>query len=316
MVTAMADELRQWLHQVIGDHSVVGSAPATARRTGTGQRVIEVVDSEETRWFAKAVAAPRGWRAEVRAYREWVPALGGSVPTLRAADPELRTLLLSSVPGRAPRVTDSRAHRQAGVVLRRLHRSRPARRQRPSDRERTSLRLSMLVDRNPGLFTSTEVEFASDRANRIKLLPLGERVPCHGDYKPHNWLVDPSGTLRVIDFGESRWAPAASDFARMFYGVWWVRPDLAAAFFAGYGRQPTRNELELVRLQLATHAFAEIAFGRNRGTPQHEDHGRSRLADLLAGHQVRAQEPWRQRLTRPVRNLHEGRTSSPDRRAG
>lgn len=132
--------------------------------------------------------------------------------------------------------------------------------------------LDGLLARRPGLFTPVEVAFVGSQANRINDLPLDKKVPCHGDYKWHNWLVDSVNTLRVIDFGESRWAIAAFDFSKLFVGVWWRRPDLAAAFFEGYGRQLTENELEFVRLRMATYAVQEVAFGHDRGTPQHEDH--------------------------------------------
>jgi len=284
----MTRALRQWVDQVLGDHSIGGLPPATARREGTSQRVVEVVDSGGMRWFAKQVADPRSWHAEVHAYRQWVPALGTRAPTLRAAAPGLRTLLMSAVPGQAPLRTDARAHREAGVLLRRLHESRPARTQQPSDRGRTVVLLDGLLARRSGLFTPVEVAFVGSQANRINDLPLDKKVPCHGDYKWHNWLVDSVNTLRVIDFGESRWAIAAFDFSKLFFGVWWRRPDLAAAFFEGYGRQLTEHELEFVRLRMATYAVQEVAFGHDRGTPQHEDHGRSRLADLMAGYQVKA----------------------------
>jgi Ser/Thr protein kinase RdoA (MazF antagonist) len=123
-------------------------------------------------------------------------------------------------------------------------------------------------------------------------------VPCHGDFKAHNWLVDSAGTLRVIDFGNSRYAPAASDFSRLFYGAWWRRPDLATAFFAGYGRAPSDEERAFIQSSVVGLAVAEIAFGRSRRRSRVEDAGRSRLADLMAGHQIRLRPTTRERVKR------------------
>lgn len=246
----MSEALRQWVHQVLGHHSIASSPSSTARRKGTSQHVIEVVDSGGMHWFAKQVGDQRSWRVEVRAYRHWAPALGNRAPTLRASSANLRTLLLSALPGRPPLRTDARAYREAGVLLRQLHESRPARMQQPSDLGRTSLRLERLLARRPGLFTPEEVSFVRSHANRINDLRLDKKVPCHGDYTSQNWLVDAFDTLRVIDFGASRRAIAASDFSQLFFGAWWRRPDLEAVFFEGYGRPLAEHELEFIRLRM------------------------------------------------------------------
>lgn len=71
---------------------------------------------------------------ETRAYREAVPHLGyGNAPILRASSAELLALILSAVDGQPMEQEESparrrTAHRQAGLLLRRLHdavRSRP-----------------------------------------------------------------------------------------------------------------------------------------------------------------------------------------------
>jgi len=64
-----------------------------------------------------------------------------------------------------------------------------------------------VLARNEGLFTREESDFARDPTNRLTDLrtTATETVPCHGDYYFHNWLVDATGTVRIIDFDESRW---------------------------------------------------------------------------------------------------------------
>lgn len=299
----MTAALHEWIHQVLGDHAVVGDLPVTPRRAGTSQRVVEVVDSGGQRWYAKRVHTPRHWRAEVHAYRNWVPALHSFAPTMRAAEESIRALLVSAVPGRSPHPEDARANRQAGALLRRMHEAVPARMQEPSDRDRSAMRLEKLLTWNPGLLTPEEEAFARSSADRIRALPLVEKVPCHGDYKAHNWLVDEQGTLRVIDFGEARWGEVAFDLSKLFFGAWWRRPDLAAAFLQGYGRRLEDHELAFIQLHLATAAVSEIAFGHNRGRRHHLAHGRSRLADLMSGHQLKAQLTVLEKTRRRVGQL-------------
>ena len=299
----MSGALQQWINSVLGDHTIAGSVPVTPRRAGTSQRVVQVIDSEGKQWYAKRVHTARHWRAEVHAYREWVPALAGFVPTLRAAEASIQALLISAVPGHSPHAADVRANRQAGALLRRLHEASPPRRQEAADRDRSAVRLQQLLTWNPGLLSSEEEAFARDSADRIKALPLVDKVPCHGDYKPHNWLVDSTGTLRIIDFGEARWGEAAFDLSKSFFGAWWRRPDLAAAFLDGYGRPLRADELAFIQLHMATAAVSEIAFGHNRGRLHHVAHGRSRLADLMAGHRLRAHETVREKARRRAGQL-------------
>jgi len=69
----------------------------------------------------------------VTAYRLWTPALGtGRAPRLLAADPDLRAVLITALPGQIargahiPEADEPEIHRQAGMLLRRLHSASPA----------------------------------------------------------------------------------------------------------------------------------------------------------------------------------------------
>lgn len=284
---AMPSALTEWLNQELGQHVVVGRPSMTVRRTGTAQRVVQIRDASGDSWYVKRAAVRRAWRAEVDAYRTWVPAaLEGRAPELHTAHPGLRALVVSAAPGVSPRHHEVGAVRQAGQLLRRLH--------DVEVRETTSFakpgsmpqRLEQLLARNGGLFTAEEEAFARRSAQRAMALPTAPLVACHGDYNRHNWLVDETRTLRVIDFGEATLHRAAFDFAKLFYGPWWENPQPTAAFFKGYGRRPDAHEMEFIQCRMAVSAVAEVCYGRNRGHAAAESRGRSRLTALIAGHQV------------------------------
>jgi Ser/Thr protein kinase RdoA (MazF antagonist) len=305
-----------WLHQKLGEHSIVGTAAQNARWEGTGQLVVEVVDASGERWFAKQVADPQCWRFEVRAYRRWVPALGEHAPTLKAADRDSHLLLLGAVPGVSPSAADMTAHRQAGALLRRLHEVKPAREQRPGHQRNANGPLHALLRDVPGLLSEEQEHFARHRLRQLESLPPAPMVPCHGDYNTHNWLVDASGTLRVIDFGNSRWQIPALEFARLYFGPWWYQPHLAEAFFEGYGRRPDDRELEFVRHRVVVRAVQEIAFGLRRSSQRHVDFGRSRLDELMAAHDVTRRDPVLGKVRRRARDLLLARRGSTGRDPG
>ena len=285
-LAGMTDALTAWVDEVLGEHSVIESLPATARKADKGQRVQKVADGEGRTWMLKQVGVAHEWRAETHAYRDWVPAIEGHAPTLLASDEELRALLLSLVPGRHPRATNARAHRKAGAVLRRLHAASAPREQPASDPDIAGQRLERLLAESREVLSPQEHAFVRDQGDRLAELPLEPRVPCHGDYRPHNWLIDGSGTLRVIDFGKSRWETAAWDLAKLYLRPWWRRPQFASAFLEGYGRGLRAEEAEFIQRRMAVDAVAHTAFGATRGSNRHVDFGRSRLAELMAGHQV------------------------------
>jgi thiamine kinase-like enzyme len=85
-----------------------------------------------------------------------------------------------------------------------------------------------------------------------------ELVPTHGDWQPRNWLIH-HGVVRVIDLGRADWRPALTDLARLARQEWQGRPDLEAAFLAGYGSDPRDDaawQRTLVREAIGTAVWA------------------------------------------------------------
>jgi hypothetical protein len=106
--------------------------------------------------------------------------------------------------------------------------------------------------------------------------------------------------MRVIDFSGAGWNAAAADFARLFIGPWWERPDLSCAFFGGYGRGPTDHELDAVRLQLPVLALMVLSHGHRRGNAEMARRGHRRLVRMMAGRDFTRRALWVRRLARQV----------------
>ena len=90
----------------------------------------------------------------------------------------------------------------------------------------------------PGVLAADEVDIVSAALAALDDLPDPLGVRCHRDWQPRNWLVDDDGILRVFDFEHWRVEPWVEDLQRLWRDEWQDRPELAAAFFDGYGRRP------------------------------------------------------------------------------
>jgi thiamine kinase-like enzyme len=153
-------------------------------------------------------------------------------------------------------------HRQAGLLLARLHES-PVAPGADTQASRLASRMDGHLDQVGGLLTSAQQALARDCASRLAW--LGPHVPAvasHGDFQPRNWLWDPaSGRLGVIDWERAEPAAAIRDLARLEYGPWDRRPDLREAFFAGYGRTLTAQEREMLTCYAVLDALSGLVWG-------------------------------------------------------
>jgi hypothetical protein len=272
--------LQAYVQGVLGPvrHSTV-----LTRRVG---RVVAVEDRSGRCWVVKTAGSRGEFTREHLAYTQWVPAFADQAPRLLHADAELRTLIIEWVPGVGDWTFEPADHHDAGRLLRRLHQAAPPRHDGPSVGDLAELRLEVATRRavGPGALATAALDHAAagvgDLRRHFDHLP---RVPTHGDFGGHNWLRGPD-RLRVIDFATARYDSPVTDFARLYLGPWWERPDLAAAFFEGYGRTPTEEELACVRLQLPTLAVGLVTHGARHGDVEMQRRGRYRLDKLVAGH--------------------------------
>ena len=154
-------------------------------------------------WYLKRHSSGSFHAREVAALRGWARALGpGRAPELAAADPELLVMIVTAVPGEpvpglglGPR-EEREAHRQAGVLLGRLHESRQAAGS-GADVGRLAGRVDGYLGEVGGLLTPAQRALVRECAGRLAW--LGPRVPAvasHGDFQPRNWIWDP-GTGRL-----------------------------------------------------------------------------------------------------------------------
>jgi aminoglycoside phosphotransferase len=226
------------------------------------------------------------WESEVHAYEQWAPAFGDLAPHLlavRAEEP--LALVITELPGTVlEEIQHPLTHAQsrvtwraAGQVLAALHnlgtgeyfgacRRDGACAGTPvgDARQFVSAVIEEQVQRGlKGGFLSDE-EFAIVRAACV-LLPAFEDeppVPCHGDYCPANWLVDHQGALTgVIDFERAGWDVRVADFTRYPNWDWIERPDLAEAFFEGYGRTFTPREEQQRLLAHMQYSLSAVVWG-------------------------------------------------------
>jgi Ser/Thr protein kinase RdoA (MazF antagonist) len=227
-------------------------------------RVVELADGTGRRWFAKHHRDREWYTAECQAYDRWVPALGDRAPSLRARDDTLAALLLSAVPSDGHKDwRDEVIRRDGGAVLRTLH---DAEAFGPWNNmaEEKQVELEFWTQRGSGLFDRQDLDFAQSCVRALGSLPAPDRVPCHRDYTPRNWVIA-RGRVHVVDFEETRPEAWMTDLGRMAIGWWRHEPDLMYAVLEGYGRMPSDDEVAIMRCSYAVTAVRHVVLGSELG---------------------------------------------------
>ena len=252
-----------------------------------GSRVWELTSAAGERFYLKQHQSQRFHEREVTAYRLWVPALGtGRAPRLLAADPALRAVLITALPGqiaRSPHIPEAdepEIHRQAGMLLRRLHRASAA--TAVPGTGRVAARAEEHIARAGALLSGEDTELV--RYHAAHLLQSAQRlpaVPTHGDAQPKNFLWD-AGSLQLalIDFERAESGPAVRDLVRLQYGAWNGKPFLRNAFLDGYGRTLTADEESALRDLAALDAVSAIWWGSANSDADIMTRGYRTLAQL------------------------------------
>ncbi|MFB8236289.1 phosphotransferase [Kitasatospora purpeofusca] len=204
----------------------------------------------------KANSSRNCFTRELNALRHWTPTLTEAAPQLVDADEDAHVLLMTALPGarldQAQLTTDQEkdAYRQTGCLLRRFHEAGP--RQVIEDfgcRRAAYLRAQLTGTTHP--LTSAELDFALAALDQLEALPAQQAQPSHLDLTARNLLAHVGDREQVrismIDFETSRYEAVGRDFLRITQRTLRTRPDLATAFYTGYGRQPTEEERHLMR---------------------------------------------------------------------
>lgn len=183
---------------------------------------------------------PDRHRQEVHAYQHWVPAMQGRAPRLLAVNDDPPAIVATALPGqilaeaRLAPAQELDAYRQAGELLRDLHRAAEPR----TEPDMTQ----WLAARGEHWLALAEDILSAHRRTEIRshlraLAQLGPvpAVPCHLDYTPRNLLATTGGAIAVIDFEHARYDLAARDLVRIATRVWPARRHLEDAFLQAYG---------------------------------------------------------------------------------
>ncbi|MBT2492970.1 phosphotransferase [Streptomyces sp. ISL-96] len=276
--------------RVVADHS----SPGDGRPF-----VWEIESTSGRRWFAKQnPQGPKLHRREVHAYQHgWTAALGRDrAPVLRAVDDEARAIVITAVPGRPvrhlrlDRKEEQEAYRQAGQLLARLHAAETG---QPDPASHTgswgeSVE-KMLADAARYLAADDVAMLRSITTDTPAELP---RVVSHGDFMPRNWLWDQAQQrLRIIDFERTCIEPAVwRDLPRLRYRILRGRPDLEAAFEAGYGRTLTAGERQACSAYAALDALSALRWGIEHHDVGSVDEAHTMLRHLQVEHHARIRE--------------------------
>jgi Phosphotransferase enzyme family len=287
--------------RLLGMAELAGPLAALARRVAG--EIAEVTDCSWPRegsavwrvsgphgcWYVKRHSSALFHQREVTALRHWGQALGpGRAPALAAADSDLLAVVMSALPGQPVcdrglgEDDEQEVHRQAGILLWRLHEAaRPV----ASDAaiRRITTRVEGHLQRAEHLLTPAQSALTRRSAERLgPLAAVLPAVPIHGDAQPRNWLWDPAAhRLAMIDFERAEVAPPVRDLVRLVDGAWDGRPDLAQAFFAGYGRALSGIEEEVLTCFTVLDAVSGLGWGPANGDGEVIGRARKTFARLL-----------------------------------
>lgn len=264
--------------------------------------VLRMRDASDTVWFLKRHADLGRYRAELTAYRNWVPALQDAAPRLRAFDDSLQAIILSAAPGDAApwpasemsgpaagRSAEQDVQREAGKILRRLHDAQPAV-PWPDFAAVKIEQFDRLKAAAATLVESPALDAASRQVSALADLRAPAQVPCHHDYTPRNWLVR-DGALTVIDFEWCGLDAAVADLARLHLGVWASRPDLREAFLDGYGTELSLADREMLHGCAVLTAVWLVVKAHETRQPSFEYASREALLRLVS-HPGLRERPW------------------------
>jgi aminoglycoside phosphotransferase (APT) family kinase protein len=231
--------------------------------------VWELVSGAGEHFYLKQHSSALFHAREVSAYQHWTAQLGpGRAPVLLAADADLRTMVVTALAGQparelaVPAAAEAEIHRQAGMLLRRLHDAAPPASSLPTT-SRVVARVEDHLCRAGRLLERAEVRLIRDHAARLEeMAALIPAVPTHGDAQPRNFLWNAADEwVALIDFERAEVAPAVRDLVRLEYGPWDGCPELRASFLAGYGRALTGTEEAALRSFAALDALSGLLWG-------------------------------------------------------
>jgi Ser/Thr protein kinase RdoA (MazF antagonist) len=249
-------------------------------------RVLRVNTRSDEFSIVKWYSAVSDYQRELDALTSYTPALGSDAPKLIDHDDVFQMLLLSEVHGEPAIASDAAwdpvIHYRAGVLIRRLHESAPPvssdqfARQCAARFEDAAAELDGVIDSH----LLSEARLLIARAMDIEAHSL---VPTHRDNHPRNWMVDPGGHVRLIDFANAEYDPWIVDVLLLEQDYWRSNPSLKVAFLSGYDRDITAEDEIMLRAHQAVVAVRLVAASKGASASKTEKARARDMFDRLLG---------------------------------
>jgi aminoglycoside phosphotransferase (APT) family kinase protein len=219
--------------------------------------------------FLKKYPQPRSWLQEKQALEKWLPDLSStwpSLPRMLHHDENARTLVTSTVPGLSvernwPGLSQmNQVMQQAGKFLCALHRIHHNDSDPMPLNDALPLRLETWISNHQNSLTDREINIAREKVGDGSLFDHDNRVCCHNDYQPRNWLWD-GKRFGIIDFEHSNYNHPAFDWVRLETGIWQKHPEMRDRFIEGYGTEPGWSHGAALEAICAIYAVGSIVWG-------------------------------------------------------
>lgn len=108
-------------------------------------------------------------------------------------------------------------------------------------------------------------------------------VPAHRDNHPRNWMVNPGGHVRLIDFAMAEYDPWIVDVFPLEQDYWRTNPQLRVAFLSGYGREMTEDNVIMLKAHHAVSAVRSLASTAGSSATKAEKLEARDMVDSLLG---------------------------------
>lgn len=218
---------------------------------------------------------------EIAAHRSFLSSSTVAVPRLVHADVEEKILVATYLPGELVEGTAAEwapsTYRKAGQALDALLVPGEV---SPDYVDRLRDRGLRSITDATGLVTTGHLDELRKRLTGIGSRPVRLSFT-HGDYHPRNWLLH-DDALAVIDFGRAEQRHWTSDLVRLQSQQFAERPDLAAAFATGLGREFGEEDIEVLELEWMYQAITTVVWAHGIGDSAFEEHGRRMIARIMS----------------------------------
>ena len=249
-------------------------------------RVLKVVTRSQESSFVKWYPEASDYQRELDALSHYTPALGSDAPRLIDNDDALHMLLISAVAGSPAAGTsfewDPLVHYRAGVLIRKLHESAPGVRSDQFARQ-CAARFEEAASQLGGVVEDQALSEARLLIARAMDITEHHLVPTHRDNHPRNWMVDPGGHVRLIDFAHAEYDPWVVDVLLLEQDYWRSDPNLKVAFMSGYDREITADDEVLLRAHHAVMAVRGLVAARKAGATKTQKTAAKDMFDRLVG---------------------------------